>query len=89
MKINYFIRPESLCSINTPPVFMIHYTDDKVVPVSNTLNYYEALVKNGIKAEVHVYAAGGHGFGLNNSSRTDNWMDTFVAWMKQMKLLPE
>jgi len=74
---------------NTPPAFIIHCTDDKVVPVSNTLNYYEALVKNGIKAEVHVYATGGHGFGLNNSSRTDNWMDTFVAWMKQMKLLPE
>ncbi|WP_316811558.1 alpha/beta hydrolase [Pedobacter heparinus] len=72
---------------NTPPAFLIHCSDDKVVPVQNTVQYYEALKKNGIKAEMHVYATGGHGFGMNNASRTDKWMDQCFAWLTEMKII--
>jgi acetyl esterase/lipase len=73
---------------NTPPAFLIHCTDDKVVPVANSINYYQALKKNGVKAEMHVYATGGHGFGMNNASRTDKWMVQCLAWMTEMKIKP-
>jgi acetyl esterase/lipase len=72
---------------NTPPAFLIHCSDDKVVPVQNSIFYYEALKKNNIKAEMHIYATGGHGFGMNNASRTDKWMDQCLAWMSEMKII--
>ncbi|HMI03572.1 MAG TPA: alpha/beta hydrolase [Pedobacter sp.] len=71
---------------NTPPAFLIHCSDDKVVPVLNSIHYYEALKKNGVKAEMHIYATGGHGFGLNNATRTDKWMDLCLAWLREMKM---
>lgn len=72
---------------NTPPAFLIHCSDDKVVPVLNSINYYEALKKNGVKAEMHIYATGGHGFGLNNTTRTDKWIEQCLAWMNEMKII--
>lgn len=70
----------------TPPAFLIHCSDDKVVPVANSINYYQALKNNGVKAEMHIYATGGHGFGLKNATRTDNWLDQCIAWMIEMKI---
>jgi acetyl esterase/lipase len=71
---------------NTPPAFLIHCSDDKVVPVLNSVYYYEALIKSNVKAEMHIYATGGHGFGLKNVTRTDRWMQQCIAWMKEMKI---
>ena len=48
----------------TPPTFLVHAEDDNVVPVQNTLMFYDALLQNKVKSEMHVYAGGGHGFGL-------------------------
>lgn len=73
---------------NTPPAFLIHCSDDKVVPVLNSVYYYEALKRNGVKAEMHIYATGGHGFGLKNATRTDKWMEQCLAWLTEMKILP-
>jgi len=73
---------------NSPPAFLIHCTDDKVVPVENSINYYQALKKNGVKAEMHIYATGGHGFGLNNATRQDKWIVQCIAWLTQMKIIP-
>ena len=70
---------------NTPPAFLIHCTDDKVVPVANSINYYDALKQNGVIAEMHIYATGGHGFGMNNASRSDKWMVQCIEWLKVMK----
>ena len=67
----------------TPPVFLVHATDDKVVPVQNSLMFYQALIDNQVKAEMHIYQAGGHGFGLNNQTTDDKWFDSLTSWMKQ------
>jgi acetyl esterase/lipase len=72
---------------NTPPAFLMHSSDDQVVPVLNSVYYYEALKKNGVKAEMHIYATGGHGFGMNNATRTDKWMEQCFAWMTEMKII--
>lgn len=71
----------------TPPAFLIHCSDDKVVPVANTVNYYRALKDNGVKGEMHIYATGGHGFGLKNPTRGDKWLDQCLAWMTEMKII--
>lgn len=66
----------------TPPSFLVHASDDKAVPVKNSLSYYEACVQNGVKAELHVYQNGGHGFGLNNKTTQDRWFERLKAWLQ-------
>jgi acetyl esterase/lipase len=66
----------------TPPVFIIHAEDDKTVPVLNSLDFYEALVKHGVPAELHVYPKGGHGWGLWNSLSKEQWPDECQHWME-------
>lgn len=72
---------------NTPPAFLVHCTDDKVVPVANSINYYLALHKYGVKAEMHIYQSGGHGFGMNNPTTSDKWLEHCFNWMTVNKWL--
>ena len=65
----------------TPPVFLVHAGDDSSVPVKNSLVYYEACQKNGVQANLVIYSKGGHGFGLNNKSTKEKWMDNVRNWM--------
>ncbi|WDF56276.1 alpha/beta hydrolase [Mucilaginibacter sp. KACC 22063] len=73
---------EKQITANTPPVFIIHAQDDDVVPVQNTLMFYDALLKNKVKAEMHIYQSGGHGFGLNNPREKQDWFASLTEWMK-------
>jgi acetyl esterase/lipase len=77
-----FYSNEKQVTANTPPTFLIHAEDDDVVPVQNSLLFYDALVKNKIKAEMHLFQAGGHGFGLNNPTTTDHWFDWAANWLR-------
>jgi acetyl esterase/lipase len=72
---------EKQVTANTPPTFLVHAQDDKTVPVMNSVVFYEAMVKAGVKGEMHLYQAGGHGFGLNNKTTKDQWFDRCVNWM--------
>ncbi|TWR26553.1 alpha/beta hydrolase [Mucilaginibacter pallidiroseus] len=66
---------------NTPPTFLIHAEDDTVVPVQNSLMMYEALLANKVKTEMHLYPAGGHGFGMKNPTTKASWFDSLKTWM--------
>lgn len=67
----------------TPPTFLLHATDDKTVPVENSLLFYQALKDNGVAAEMHIYPRGGHGFGLGiGRGAVEGWIDLCVAWLK-------
>lgn len=68
---------------NTPPTFLIHAEDDTVVPVENSLMMYEALLNAKVKTEMHLFQAGGHGFGMPNSTTKEKWFDWAAAWMDQ------
>ncbi|HMG09150.1 MAG TPA: alpha/beta hydrolase [Mucilaginibacter sp.] len=74
---------------DTPPAFIVHRSDDHVVPVANSINYYNALQRNHVKAEMHIYEAGGHGFGMHNATTTDSWMDRCFNWMTAHKLFKD
>ncbi|CAN5291469.1 hypothetical protein BH20BAC1_BH20BAC1_10990 [soil metagenome] len=73
----------------SPPAFLVHASDDKAVPVANSIRYYEALLKNDIPAELHIYKGGGHGFGMINPTTDDRWMESCIHWMKSMNLTGE
>jgi acetyl esterase/lipase len=67
---------------NTPPTFLMHAEDDTTVPVQNSLLFYDTLLQNKIKAEIHIFQAGGHGFGLNNPKSKDKWIDWAQDWLR-------
>lgn len=66
----------------TPPSFLVHAGDDGAVPVENSIRYYQACVKYKVPAEMHLYPKGGHGFGMNNKTTNDNWMERLQNWLK-------
>jgi len=67
----------------TPPTFLFHTTEDKTVPVENSIMFYSALRKAGVPAEMHIYLKGRHGVGLapfDPVLRT--WPERLADWMK-------
>ena len=70
---------------NTPPAFITHGGDDTVVPVSNSIGFFEALREKNIPAELHIYAKGEHGY-LETPS-FEEWFGRLRHWMKDMKLI--
>lgn len=72
----------------TPKAFMVHASDDNAVPLKNSLLYAEKLTANKVPVDLHVYAKGGHGFGLNNKTTSgDLWFDRLISWLKSNQLL--
>ncbi|WP_417354318.1 alpha/beta hydrolase [Flavobacterium sp.] len=71
----------------TPPAFLVHAADDGLVPVGNSIAYYEALLKNEVLSEMLLYPHGEHGFGMINRSTDDRWMDNLKNWMKSGNFL--
>jgi len=67
---------------DTPPTLLLHATDDLSVPVENSLGVFTALKAQGVPVEMHIFAAGGHGFGLRgletNTART--WPQLHLNW---------
>jgi acetyl esterase/lipase len=78
---------EKQVTSQTPSTFLVHASDDDGVSSLNSVVFYEALLKNKVAAELHIYQRGGHGFGMKNKSTTDAWMDRLKNWMKVNKWL--
>lgn len=67
----------------TPPTFLILADDDGGVPTRNSIEFYMALKKYKIPAEMHIFRDGGHGFGMNKKNLpVDQWPNLFAQWMK-------
>jgi len=65
----------------TPPTFLVHAQDDDLVPVQNSLAFYQACLHHKVPTEMHLYPRGGHGFGMVNPSTRDQWMDRLQNWL--------
>lgn len=66
----------------TPPTFLVHASDDDAVLSENSILFYQSLLQNKVPAELHIYQKGGHGFGMNNPTTRDSWMERCINWMK-------
>ncbi len=72
----------------TPPAFLVLADDDKGVPPRNSVEFYMGLKKNNIPAEMHIFAQGGHGFGMTKKNLpVDQWPDLFYNWLKAVKVI--
>jgi len=70
---------------NTPPCFLWTTFEDKAVPMENTLQFAEALRKNHVPFDLHVYQKGGHGMGLKDKPPFANphpWAADCRFWLK-------
>jgi len=75
-------------SNKTPPTFLVHAHNDPHTSL-NSVQFYSALKKNGVEAELHIYRSGGHGNGLRpvKNSSFPTWPNRAADWMRQKKLL--
>jgi acetyl esterase/lipase len=78
---------EKQVDANTPKTFIVHATDDKVVPVENSVNYYMNLKKYNVPVEMHLYENGGHGFGLGTKGTHTEWPKACEKWLTENFLL--
>ncbi|NBB21036.1 prolyl oligopeptidase family serine peptidase [Runella sp. CRIBMP] len=77
---------EKQVSAQTPPTLLVHATDDKGVPVENSMLYYDALRKLRIPASMLLYENGGHGFGLAKKLKgsVHSWPESCHQWLVGM-----
>jgi acetyl esterase/lipase len=78
------LSAETRVTTDTPPTFLFSTTDDKTVPVMNSVMFYEALVKAGVPAEMHIFQQGAHGAGLAAANpQLSVWPDLVAKWMRE------
>lgn len=85
---NFEFNPDIPVTAKVPPTFLVQAEDDPV-HVENAVEYFMALKHAGVPAELHVYAKGGHGYGLR---RTDlpitTWPEAAEKWLHTIGVLP-
>ncbi len=84
-KINEFSN-ETKITDQTPPAFLVHAKDDDAVPFENSLVFADSLKKHHIPVKIFLYEKGGHGFGMNNKTSSQSWMDLCIRWIQTPEL---
>ncbi|MGE8224407.1 MAG: alpha/beta hydrolase [Stenotrophomonas sp.] len=76
---------------DTPPSFLLHAADDEVVPVGNSLLFYDSLRSAKVSSEMHLFPHGGHGFGTRGTTglTTAAWPQLALSWMASQTTQPK
>ena len=73
---------------HTPPTFLVHSHEDSIVPASQSTLFYDALLRAGVPAELHVFGHGGHGMGLGQGDPDfGGWPNLLLNWLRRRGLL--
>ncbi|MEZ6137724.1 MAG: alpha/beta hydrolase [Pirellulaceae bacterium] len=73
---------------DTPPCFVWHTEEDKAVPPQNAIQFYSALVEQGVKAELHIFPEGRHGIGLGKDvPGADQWPLLCENWLRRLGIV--
>jgi len=82
------LRPDIHVSADTPPTFLVQAENDDVDNVEQSLAYYVALQKAGVPSEMHLYATGGHAFGLRKTNQPiGHWPQLVEQWLHTIGML--
>jgi acetyl esterase/lipase len=82
------LNPNVPVTRETPPTFLLHAQDDPIDDVTHSLVYYVALKKAGVPVEMHLYAKGGHGFGLRRTeSPITGWPQLVATWLATIGMI--
>jgi acetyl esterase/lipase len=83
------LDPSLMPNPRTPPTFIIQAENDKTY-IDSSLVYFRALKDAGVPAELHLYASGGHGFGMRPVGMPEeHWGDTAAVWLRSIGMLPQ
>jgi acetyl esterase/lipase len=84
------LNPDIRVTSKTPPTFLLQNEDDPVDPVEHSLVYYIALRKAKVPVEMHLYAQGGHAFGLRPSKLpVSKWPRLVETWLGTIGMIPK
>jgi acetyl esterase/lipase len=84
------LNPYVPVTLETPPTFLLQAEDDPIDTVKNSLVYYAALREAKVPVEMHLYAHGGHGFGLRpTNSPITLWPHLVETWLTTIGMIPE
>jgi acetyl esterase/lipase len=73
----------------TPPTFLLQNEDDQSDRVEDSISYYMALKKAGVPVEMHLYAQGGHAFGLRRTRfPATAWPQLVETWLQTLGIIP-
>jgi acetyl esterase/lipase len=82
------LNPNVPVSSETPPTFIVQAENDHTDGVDQALTYYAALAKAGVPAEMHLYAQGGHAFGLRPTQLPiTRWPDLLGTWLRTIGMI--
>lgn len=82
------LNPNLHFTKKTPPTFVLQAEDAKTDEVSQSLVYYTALAKAGVPAELHIYAKGGHAFGLRRTGLPiSHWPKLADSWLRAIGVI--
>jgi acetyl esterase/lipase len=85
---DFQLNPYIPVTKHTPPTFLLQAEDDPVDDVENSLVYFAALKKAGVLTEMHLYAHGGHAFGLRRTAfPITEWPQLVEAWLGIIKMI--
>ncbi len=85
---NLGLNPDLRVTSQTPPTFLLQDEDDPVDDVENSLAYYAALKKAGASVEMHLYAQGGHAFGLRRTKfPVTAWPQLVETWLRTIGMI--
>jgi acetyl esterase/lipase len=83
------LNPDLQVTKETPPQFLLQAEDDHEDNVDDSLAYYVALKNAGVPVEMHLYAQGGHAFGLRRTKEPiTDWPGLVDVWMKTIGMVP-
>jgi acetyl esterase/lipase len=73
------------------PMFIVNARDDRMTPAEKCVDFYALLLKAGVKAELHVFGKGSHGFGLGTGrgESTALWPTSFAAWLRDSGIIQD
>lgn len=84
------LNPNVPVTRQTPPTFLLQAEDDPVDNVNNSLVYFAALKKAGVPVEMHLYAQGGHAFGLRRTKfPITGWPQLVETWLGTIGMISE
>ncbi len=84
------LNPDIPVTSQTPPTFLLQAEDDHVDNVNDSLAYYIALKKAGVPVEMHLYAQGGHAFGLRRTKfPITGWPQLVETWLGTIGMISE
>jgi acetyl esterase/lipase len=85
----FVLNPNVPVTSNTPPTFLLQAENDPIDNINNSLVYYIALKNAGVSVEMHLYAQGGHAYGLRRTKLPiTRWPEFVETWLRTIGMIP-